>query len=78
MAKKAKKVFEQQNITVLADTGYFNMSEIIEAVDEQTEILIKGQKGKPQKIENGFDKSNFKYDQINDAFICPMGYCLKF
>lgn len=78
MVKKAKEVFEDQNITVLADTGYFNMSEITEVVDEQTEILIKPQKGKQQKLENGFDKSNFKYDQINDVFNCPMGYCLNF
>jgi len=78
MIKKAKEVFEDQNITALADTGYFNMSEIVEVVDEQTEILIKPQKGKQQKVETGFDKSNFKYDQINDAFICPMGYCLNF
>ncbi|WP_219620140.1 IS1182 family transposase [Bacillus canaveralius] len=78
MVKKAKEVFEDQNITALADTGYFNMSEIVDVVDEQTEILIKPQKGKQQKVENGFDKSNFKYDHINDVFVCPMGYCLNF
>jgi transposase len=78
MVKKAKEVFEDQNITALADTGYFNMSEIVEVVDDQTEILIKPQKGKQQKVENGFDKSNFNYDQANDNFICPMGYCLNF
>ncbi|MCM3115347.1 transposase, partial [Neobacillus sp. MER 74] len=44
----------------------------------KTEILIKPQKGKQQKVENGFDKSNFKYDQKDDVFICPMGYCLNF
>lgn len=78
MVKKTKEVFKDQNISALADTGYFNMSEIVEVVDEKTEILIKPQKGKQQKVKNGFDKSNFKYDQINDVFICPMGYCLNF
>ncbi|WP_180230090.1 IS1182 family transposase [Bacillus sp. AFS073361] len=78
MVKKAKKVFENKNITAIADTGYFNMSEITEVADEKTEILIKPQKGKQQKVENGFDKSNFKYDQKDDVFICPMGYCLNF
>ena len=51
MVKKAKEVFKDQNITVLADTGYFNMSEITEVADELTEILIKPQKGKQQKVE---------------------------
>lgn len=78
MVKKVKEVFEDQKITALADTGYFNMSEIVDVVDEQTEILIQPQKGKQQQVENGFDKSNFKYDQVNDVFICPMGYYLNF
>ena len=54
------------------------MSEIVEVVDERTEILIKPQKGKKQKVKSGFDKSNFKYDQKNDVFICPTGYSLNF
>ncbi|MFY3790876.1 IS1182 family transposase [Ureibacillus sp. MALMAid1270] len=78
MVKKAKKVFMDQNVTAIADTGYYNMSEIVEVFDEQTEILIKPQKGKQQKIKSGFDKTNFKYDQLNDTFICPLGYCLNF
>lgn len=78
MVKKAKEVFEGQKISALADTGYFNMSEIVEVFDERTEILIKPQKGKQKKIENGFDKSNFKYDQTKDIYICPMGHCLNF
>jgi transposase len=78
MVKKTKEVFKDQNISTIADTGYFNMSEIVEVVDERTEILIKPQKGKKQKVKSGFDKSNFKYDQKNDVFICPTGYSLNF
>ncbi len=78
MVKKVKEGFEDKNIIAVADTGYFNMSEIVDVVDEQTEILIKPQKGKKQKGETGFDKSNFKYNQVNDVFICPMGHCLNF
>jgi transposase len=78
MVKKTKEVFKDQNISTIADTGYFNMSEIVEVVDERTEILIKPQKGKKQKVKSGFDKSNFKYDRKNDVFICPTGYSLNF
>lgn len=79
MVGKAKQVFgEEEKITVVADTGYFNMSEIINAVNDTTEILIKKQKGNQEKIENGFDKENFQYDKENDVYICPMGYILKF
>lgn len=78
MVSKAKEVFKEEEITVVVDTGYFNMSEIIETVDNTTEILIKRQKGKENKIKNGFDKENFQYDKENDAYICPVGYLLKF
>lgn len=78
MVKKAKEVTGDQKVTAIADTGYFNMSEIIEVVDDQTEILIKPQKGKRQKVETGYDKSNFNYEVTNDVYICPMGYTLNF
>jgi hypothetical protein len=78
MVKKAKQVFEEEEITAVADTGYFNMSEVIKAVDCSAEILIKRQKGKQEKIKNGFDKTDFQYDKSNDVYTCPVGYELKF
>lgn len=78
MAKKTKQVFSDQKTTILADTGYYNYLEIIDVVDESTELLIKSQKGKQNKVESGFDKENFEYDAINDRYICPLGYELPF
>ncbi|MFD3262244.1 IS1182 family transposase [Paenibacillus lentus] len=78
MAKKTKQVFRDQKITILADTGYYNYLEIIDVVDESTELLIKPQKGKQNKIASGFDKENFEYDALNDRYICPLGYELPF
>lgn len=43
------------------------MSEIINTVDEHTEVFIKSQKEKHQKIKNGFGKTNFQYDKTNDV-----------
>lgn len=78
MAQKAKQVFPNQKITILADTGYYNYLEMIETVDDDTELLIKPQSGKQAKVSNGFDKANFSYDKINDQYLCPMGYPLPF
>lgn len=30
------------------------------------------------KVASGFDKGNFEYDDINDRYICPLGYELPF
>jgi len=78
MAEKTKQVFHDQKITILADTGYYNSLQIIDVVDESTELLIKPQKGKQNKVASGFDKENFAYDAINDRYICPLGYELPF
>lgn len=78
MVTKTKSIFSDQKITVLADTGYFNMSEILAAVDESTEILIKKQKDKEEKIKSGFEKANFQYDKTKDIYRCPLGYPLEF
>jgi transposase len=79
MINNAKKVFEKdRKIAIVADTGYYNMSEIVKSVDLNTEILIKSQKGKQEKILSGFDKTNFQYNKANDTYLCPKGYILAF
>lgn len=78
MTKKTKQVFHDQRTTILADTGYYNYLEMIGVVDESTELLIKPQKGKQNKIASGFDKANFTYDTVNDRYICLVEYKLPF
>ncbi|WP_233476195.1 transposase [Paenibacillus sonchi] len=62
----------------MADTGYYNYLEIIDVVDKITELLIKPQKGKKDKVTSGFDKENFTYDAIKDKYTCPLSYELPF
>ncbi|QGQ98809.1 hypothetical protein EHS13_29995 [Paenibacillus psychroresistens] len=78
MAYNTKQVFRDQKTIIVADTGYYNYLEIIDVVDESTELLIKPQKGKQNKVASGFDKANFNYDSINNRYICPLGYELPF
>ena len=79
MSFKAKEIFsDQDKISLVADTGYYNLKEIVNTVDEKTEVLIKRQKDKKVKIENGFDRAKFKFDKSNDTYICPLGYMVPF
>lgn len=86
---KVKEELEIQNQTiVVADAGYFEEHEIIEAVkDERFEIYVshprdsQAQKTKVQKEDNnvpakGFRKDDFKYDKERDIFECPDGKIL--
>ena len=79
MASKAKDIFSDKvKISVVADTGYYNMKEIVNTIDEKTEVLIKRQKEKKSKIESGFDRRKFTFDKLNDTYTCPLGYTVPF
>ena len=79
MICNAKQVLDKDSqMTIVADTGYFNMLEILKSVNSNTEILIKAQKGKQEKILSGYDKTNFQYDKFHDTYTCPKGYILDF
>lgn len=77
MAEKVKQELEVDEITVLADKGYYN-GECLKHCQENgiTAIVSK------QKISNAtgnpdYAKDKFKYDEERDIYICPMGKKLK-
>lgn len=86
---EVKEELEIDNKTiVVADAGYFEEHEIIEAVkDERFEIYVshprdsQAQKTKVQKMDDkipakGFRKDDFIYDKDKDTFECPAGKTL--
>jgi len=83
---EVKKELKIENKTVVvADAGYFEEHEIIEAVkDERFDIYVshprdsQAQKTKVQEKDDkipakGFRKDDFKYDKGKDVFVCPSG-----
>jgi transposase len=67
---------------VLGDSGFssYENLEYLEGekiegyiADQGTESLRKGTRQNPE-----FNKSRFKYDEVRDCFICPMGKALSF
>lgn len=70
MAKKAKEELGAEEITVLADKGYWNGEEIRKCEEEKITTIISSPKEPGNK---GYKRSNFKYDEEKDSYICPMG-----
>jgi transposase len=62
-----------------ADAGYASVDEL-EKIDEQgIKVVVPSQKqALKEKKEDPFDKSHFKYDPVNDCYICPQGHALKY
>lgn len=78
MAKDATDLLESTECTVIADTGYYNASEIKNCVDDGMTVLIKKARANNSTKDNEFRKERFKYDADKDIYICPAGQQLEF
>lgn len=71
--EQAKEVLEVQEITALADGGYYSAKGVEECEDRGIDLYMplpkKGNTSSPDKYE----QADFEYDKDNDLFICPAG-----
>lgn len=87
MIKKTEENTKQKVKKIKADSAYFTKGNLTFLRDNQTEAFIpdtlmkseerKENKANKDNTENKYDRSNFKYDEKNDQFICPEGKPLK-
>jgi len=78
MAKDSVVLLEVENSTVIADTGYYNGTEIKKCIDDGMNVFIKKAKANNSTKDNEFRKEKFSYDKDNDVYICPAGNKLPF
>lgn len=76
MASKAKEELKVEEITAIADKGYYSADEFVKCKDSSiTAIVSKANKSNYSNIN--YCKFNFKYDEQKDVYICPQGHELK-
>ena len=78
MAKDATDLLDSEECTVIADTGYYNATGIKSCIDDGMTVLIKKAKANNRTKDNEFRKEKFKYDPVEDIYICPVGQQLEF
>lgn len=78
MAQKASELLEKESSTVLADTGYYNGTEIKNCVDAGMNVFIKKAKANNATKNNEFRKEKFIYNGETDEYTCPAGDRLRF
>ena len=79
MAKDASDLLETEECTVVADTGYYNASEIKNCLDDGMTVLIKKAKANNSTKDNEFRKDKFKISIQRKMFIiCPAEQQLYF
>ena len=76
-AEPAREILEVERIDVVADAGYFR-TEDIEACEKAglTPYVPRPQRGS-SAVKGLFRKDEFRYDDEQDAYVCPAGHEMK-
>lgn len=78
MAKNAAEILEINSPVVIADTGYYNESEIKKYIEDGMTVYIKKAKANNKTKDNEFRKERFRYNAEKDVYICPTGKEMPF
>jgi len=73
MSEHAREALGSQELTVLADRGYYSGEEIKACDDAGIVPLVPKVLTSNSKAEGRYDKSDFVYEPERDAFRCPAG-----
>lgn len=79
MARKAKEELGVEDLTVLADGGYYT-SEAIRTCEEENVTAYVPVVGREKEEDEGdglFRRSRFRYDGERDVYVCPRGKELR-
>lgn len=77
MAKKARTAMGVQDLTAIADRGYFKSEEILACHETGITALVPKCKTSGAKAAGRFDKADFIYDAENNQYRCPAGQTLS-
>jgi len=73
MAEKAKEAMGAQELTVVADRGYFKSETILECTTSGITPLVPKSMTSNNRAEGRFDKQDFIYIAEDDEYRCPAG-----
>ncbi|MBU2180792.1 MAG: IS1182 family transposase [Gammaproteobacteria bacterium] len=73
VTKLAQEALAKEDITVLADKGYYSRSDIKAVLDTGAVALVPKGDTSGADRKGLFNLSLFKYDQEKDVYICPTG-----
>ena len=78
VALDAKANLEIQQAEILADTGYYNTSQVGRCLDHGLTPFIPKSDTSANTARGLYGKSQFKYDALRDIYVCPAGTQLNY
>lgn len=76
MAFEAKQILDVEEITVVADKGYYTGQCLEKCEQNNITAIVSKQKSPSSTGNEDYLVDNFKYDAANDCYICPQGAIL--
>lgn len=73
MALQAKEALQVEELTVLADGGYFEGNALKECEEAGVTTFVSVPKSKEAERLGIFAQGQFRYDQERDLYVCPQG-----
>jgi DNA repair exonuclease SbcCD ATPase subunit len=73
MAKQAREAMDVEELTVVADAGYFKGEEIVACEEAGIETYVPKPQTSGNKAKGLYDKKEFHYVAEEDAYRCPAG-----
>lgn len=74
---QAKEELGVDMLTVIADKGYYSASEFVKCKEDNIIPIVSKADHSHMAATKEYGKSQFKYDGVNDGYICPQGHLLK-
>ena len=78
MAVAARDVMTADQITAIADKGYYKGEEIVASEEAGISIVVPKPMTSNAAARGQFDKADFAYDAEKDVYICPAGEQLSY
>ena len=77
MLAKAQAILQSENLTGLADSGYYEGKQIKTCEDQKITVYVAiPDKSKAIAAKGRFTREQFSYDPEQDCYQCPQGKCL--
>lgn len=70
MSSRAKETLNVETLKILCDKGYYNGAELKKCEENNIMAIVSVPKEKGKK---GYQKTDFKYNEEKDVFVCPQG-----
>lgn len=74
---QAKEELKVEELIVIADKGYYSASEFAKCKEDKITPIVSKADHSHMAATKEYGKSQFKYDEENDGYICPQGHLLK-